>query len=114
MVINKIDKIRRDFLWHGSSINMRKIHLLNWEMVCKSKNKGALGISSIMKRNVALLAKWWWKHRVEADKLWAKVLKRTYGDIDNLKFGPRSSVSSIMSSILHTKEYQEIKIIFER
>jgi hypothetical protein len=29
--------------------------------ICKSKNKGGLGITDIRKTNISLLCKWWWK-----------------------------------------------------
>lgn len=61
-IILQLEQIRRNFLW-GDKLNLgchsRKIHLLKWESVCKSKNQGCLGISSLRAKNLALLSKWW-------------------------------------------------------
>ena len=53
----KLDKIQRDFLWGGGSLE-RKFHLTNWESVCQSKEKGDLGICNLSNLNKALLEKW--------------------------------------------------------
>ena len=37
----RLEKIQRDFLWGGGS-SERKIHLINWDSVCQSKEKGGL------------------------------------------------------------------------
>jgi hypothetical protein len=48
------------FFWQGGSTK-RKYHLVKWEVVCRSKKKGGLGIMDIRKMNICLLCKWWWK-----------------------------------------------------
>ena len=40
---DKLHKINRDFLW-GSTNEKRKLHLVRWEKVIKSKEEGGLGI----------------------------------------------------------------------
>ena len=52
-----LEKIQRDFLWGGGNLE-RKIHLVNWDIVCSSKEKGGLGIRSLSNFNKALLEKW--------------------------------------------------------
>ena len=39
----RLEKIQRDFLWGGGNLD-RKIHLVNWGTVCKSKESGGLGV----------------------------------------------------------------------
>jgi hypothetical protein len=46
-VIQEIDAIRRNFLWRGSDINIKKIHLANWDLVCMPKSKGGLRITNL-------------------------------------------------------------------
>jgi hypothetical protein len=42
-VINKIETIRRNFFWQGGGTK-RKYHLVKWEIICKSKKNGGLGL----------------------------------------------------------------------
>ena len=53
---DKLDKINRDFLW-GSTTEKRKLHLVGWEKVIKSKEEGGLGIQSARAKKLALLTK---------------------------------------------------------
>jgi len=55
-VTKKIEKIMRDFLWniHGEG---KKIHLLSWEVVSRSRDRSGLRIGNIVKKNLALLGK---------------------------------------------------------
>ena len=41
-VCAKIDRICRQFIW-GSMKTRRKFHLVNWNKICKPKEKGGLG-----------------------------------------------------------------------
>lgn len=56
--IDVLDKQRKTFFWQGGG-QKRKYHLVKWEVICKSKNKGGLGIKDIWKMNISLLCKWW-------------------------------------------------------
>ncbi|KAK0605740.1 hypothetical protein LWI29_030217 [Acer saccharum] len=87
-ICSKLDKINRDFLW-GSSVDSKKIHLVNWDTVCLPRNLGGLGIKKTKKVNQALLAKvGWWLAQADTG-LWGALLKNKY-----LK-GERLSVSDI-------------------
>ena len=39
----RLEKIQMDFLWGGGNLE-KKLHLVNWDTVCLSKEKGGLGI----------------------------------------------------------------------
>lgn len=54
-------------LWGGEC---RKICWVNWEMVCKKREKGGLGIKDINAFNLALLGKWRWRFFTEKEVLW--------------------------------------------
>lgn len=47
VIIAKIDKIRRDFLWNGLNKNSNKMHLIKWDTICMSLNQGGLAGSLI-------------------------------------------------------------------
>ncbi|RVW23310.1 putative ribonuclease H protein [Vitis vinifera] len=77
-VVKRLEKIQRDFLWGGGSLE-RKVHLINWEVVCTSKEKGGLGMRRIDSLNKALLGKWVWRFVVEKDNLWRLMIGVKYG-----------------------------------
>ena len=78
IVAKRLEKVQRDFLWGGGSLE-RKVHLINWEVVCTQKEKGGLGIWKIDLLNKALLGKWIWRFVFEKENLWKKVIEVKYG-----------------------------------
>ncbi|KAJ9704889.1 hypothetical protein PVL29_003101 [Vitis rotundifolia] len=78
IVAKRLEKLQRDFLWSGGHLE-RKVHLINWEVVCTQKEKGGLGLRKIAVLNKALLGKWVWRFAIEKDNLWKKVLVVKYG-----------------------------------
>jgi len=56
-VIKQIDKFRKNCLWRGSNINGRGAPKAAWEIVCKTKEKGGLGVINLHLQNQALLMK---------------------------------------------------------
>jgi len=69
--INSLDKIRRTFFWQGGGTK-KKYHLVRWEVICKSKMKGGLGIKDLRKLNISLMCKWWWRLEKE-EGLWQEI-----------------------------------------
>ena len=76
-VKSRLEKIQRDFLWGGGNLE-RKIYLVNWNVVCLSKEKGGLGIRSLTTLNKALLGKWVWRFAVEDNPTWKNVITLKY------------------------------------
>lgn len=72
-----IDKLNRNFLW-GCFEGARKIHLVNWNQVCKNKKHGGLGIRKAREQNSTFISKLGWKLISNAEDLWCKVLKSKY------------------------------------
>ncbi|RVW94236.1 LINE-1 retrotransposable element ORF2 protein [Vitis vinifera] len=62
-VAAKIERLQRDFLWSGVGEGKRD-HLVRWDVVCKPKTIGGLGLGNISWRNLALLGKWLWSQMV--------------------------------------------------
>jgi hypothetical protein len=54
----RIDKLRKRFLWFGGSSVKKKIALVAWNVVCKSKQQGGLSVIDIEVMNESLLIKW--------------------------------------------------------
>ena len=54
LVAKRLEKLQRNFLWSGTGVG-KKDHLLNWEVVCRLKEQGGLGLRKISLRNRALL-----------------------------------------------------------
>ena len=81
-VARSIEKLMRDFLWEEKDEG-KKDHLVNWEVVALSKEKGGLAIGNIVAWNLALLGKWLWRFQLEIDSLWHSVIRSKYGIQDN-------------------------------
>ena len=70
-VCEKLDKINRDFLW-GSTDERRKMHMVSWSKIVRSKEEGGLGIQEARAKNIALLSKLNWRMYHEQDALWVR------------------------------------------
>lgn len=51
-----MDAITRAFWW-GHDQGVRKMHLVNWDNICKPKKEGDLGLKKFSLVNQAMLAK---------------------------------------------------------
>lgn len=81
-VIKDIDKLRRSFYRREigeAAEKTRKLHTISWSKICKDKREGGLGIKQLQKKNITILAKWWWRGQTEVGKLWHNILKSKYG-----------------------------------
>ncbi|GJS46790.1 RNA-directed DNA polymerase, eukaryota, reverse transcriptase zinc-binding domain protein [Tanacetum coccineum] len=77
-VIHKLEGIRRRFFWGGNS-DVDKISWVAWDKVVSPRNKGGLGIGSLVASNNSLLIKWWWHFRNEGTSLWCNVIRSIHG-----------------------------------
>lgn len=73
-VLNRIDRIRRQFLWGKNQDNVRGISLLNWRETCYPKQYGGLAITNLKVANISLLLRWLWKLYCEPDSLWTIIM----------------------------------------
>ncbi|KAL4324943.1 hypothetical protein GQ457_11G024950 [Hibiscus cannabinus] len=78
-VIAKIDKIRRGFLWGGVDLQ-RKMARVCWDVVCRPRSVGALGVVDLRVRNLALLSKKAWRYATCSSSLWRRLIVAKYGE----------------------------------
>jgi len=76
-VINRLDAIRRNFLWEGNS-DTRKFHLVKWDKLIGSKQKGGLGVRNLKIQNQSLMMKWLWRLASSEQALWKELIKQKY------------------------------------
>jgi hypothetical protein len=71
-LLQKIDKIRRGFLWKGNNPETCSGGhcLINWSTTCLPKNKGGLGILDLECFARALRIRWLWIRWKDRDKAW--------------------------------------------
>lgn len=74
--VEKLDKHRRRFFWQGAN-KKRRYHLVHWSRICRSKDKGGMGIKDLRKQNISLMLKWWWKLYTQQG-IWQDIVKARY------------------------------------
>ena len=93
-VLNGLDRVNRNLLW-GSTDSTKKIHLVGWEKVTKSKEEGGLGLQTAKGRNVALLSKLNWRFHTKGEAPWVIMLKMKYC---NHRRRPATNANSLLCS----------------
>ncbi|CAN1126042.1 Putative ribonuclease H protein At1g65750 [Linum perenne] len=84
-----IDRLVRNFVW-GSSDEVRKVHLVSWEQICKPKDDGGLGLKMARHLNRAYMMKLAFIFFQEPQRLWVQVLQGKYLKEDAASFLPRN------------------------
>ena len=77
-ITNKLESIRKIFVWGGSS-DLKKIAWIAWDKVIAPLDQGGLNIGSLRVHDQCMLAKWWWRFLTEGDSLWCNVIKSIHG-----------------------------------
>ncbi|XP_019230934.1 PREDICTED: uncharacterized protein LOC109211810 [Nicotiana attenuata] len=76
-VIKGITAMYMNFIWDGEVVT-HKPSLVAWDLVCRTKQEGGLGITDIIKWNEAAIAKYIWNIAQKADNLWVKRINSVY------------------------------------
>lgn len=108
----EIEKIKRDFYWGLSEeegLRNKKLHMIRWEIICNPKKRGGLGVKVLAWKNAALLAKWWWRAKLERSSLWYKLLTNKYGETFlSDPMSRNNKISPMIKSIAATSEFSEL------
>jgi hypothetical protein len=63
--VESIDKLRRAFLWSGADTVIGGRCKVAWEVVCRPRDLGGLGIADLRRAGIALWVRWEWQARTE-------------------------------------------------
>ena len=66
-----------NFLWNDCE-ESKKLALIKWDNICKTKVYGGLGIKDLLWQNEALGAKLIWHLHLEIEQKWANILYNKY------------------------------------
>ena len=77
-IIEQIDKYRRHLFWRGKDLEKKNPPLAAWDMLCRPKNKGGLGILNLWLQNKCLLMKMVHKFINHADIPWVNLVWEIY------------------------------------
>jgi hypothetical protein len=69
--LQAVDKLRRGFLWAGSSDANGGCCAVAWDLVCQPKELGGLGFHNLRLLNTALRTRWLWFQRMGDAKPWS-------------------------------------------
>lgn len=61
-----------------------KVAWVKWDLVCKPKEEGGLGVKDLGLFNHVLLVKWAWQLFNEEDALWSRILISKYGELSRV------------------------------
>jgi hypothetical protein len=77
-VIDVIDRARRNCLWRKRKDDEKVHSLASWDMICKPKNKGGLGIINLKIQTKCLMMKQLHKFYNNVDLPWVKLIRNSY------------------------------------
>lgn len=62
----------------------KKIKWVSWDKIIPSKEKGALSMGALQDLNLALMAKWWWRYKLDSTSLWSQVITKIHNLAEKL------------------------------
>ncbi|GJZ92047.1 RNA-directed DNA polymerase, eukaryota [Tanacetum coccineum] len=88
-IINILESIRSHFFW-GFKESQKGISWVKWNSILPDFENGGLGVSSLLAKNLGLLAKWKRHFLVEKNALWRTVIKGFKGIDGGFRSPPNS------------------------
>ena len=76
-VRKRLDFYRSRYFWQCDE-RKQKYRLAKWDIICKPKDQGGLGIENLEVKNRCLLSKWLSKLSVETEATWVQILLSKY------------------------------------
>lgn len=101
-IAKKLEAIQNRFLW-GDLDSRRRYHLVCWQEVKRPIRWGGLGLRSITTMNKALHGKRIWRHLVDDNSLWKRIVETKWmrtAKPDNLNTENRSHIISLWKGIM--------------
>jgi hypothetical protein len=77
-VIHEVDKYRRHCLWRDKDLQKKNPPLAAWDLVCRPKDQGGLGVLNLAIQNNCLLMKHFHKFYNKADIPWVTMAWEMY------------------------------------
>jgi hypothetical protein len=77
-VLSEFDKYRRHCLWRTKDLEDKKPPLAAWDLVCRPKDQGGLGVINLAAQNDCLLMKHLHKFYNKANLPWVKLVWESY------------------------------------
>ena len=75
-VLKRLDFYRSRFFWQSDQ-NKQKYRLTKWNIVCRPKDQGGLGIEVLDIKNKCLLSKWLFK-LINEEGVWQEIPRNKY------------------------------------
>jgi hypothetical protein len=72
-ILEKMDFYRSRFFWQGDN-HKKKYRLAKWNIICRTKDQGGLGILDLVEQNKCLLSKWLFNR----DGAWQQLHRNKY------------------------------------
>jgi hypothetical protein len=102
-VRKRLDYFRSRFFWQSDQ-NKKKYRLTKWNMVCRPKDQGGLGIEVLDVKNICLLSKWLFKI-INEEGMWQKLLCNKYLKTKTIaKVQAKPTDSPFWKGLMHQKE----------
>ena len=76
-VQKRLDFFRSRFFWQSDG-HKRKYRLTKWDILCRPKDQGGLGIEVLKLKNRCLLSKWLFKLLTEEGGVWQELINNKY------------------------------------
>jgi len=76
-VLKKLNHYRSRFFWQGGLDKKKKYHLAKWDILCRPKDQGGLGVIDLEVQNKCLLSKWI-VNLLNSEDTWQSLLRNKY------------------------------------